>query len=328
MSKYKTLLKEQKTSQKPPKNLGRGNSHSTPYLDHYRNLRKPNIVQLIESYKRTAYACANINAAGVVRNPLKLYVKTSGGQKAPRVTTKALDSKKIDYLTENYVFKSVKNIEEVVEHPLLDTLHKANKSIWLNGVQLFLLTQLYQEVTGKAYWHVKENLFGLPDQIWVYPSYALEPVNQNGSTNIVDYYELNSTNGKEKIPVEEIVTFLLPNLLDPYANGRSPLEAGFEANLIGNKLVSHENAMLDNRARIDMLVTPDKDSAIGYEEARRLEKELIQRFGSARGYGVYVADEALNFEPMTYAPSDIAQLQMFTVSHFAWLIQKEFLKLL
>jgi HK97 family phage portal protein len=311
---YKKLIKEQKKAEKPPKKMGRGQGNSTPYLDHYRNLRKPSLYQLIESYKRTVFACANINAAGVSRTPLKLYVKTKEGQKAPRVATKAIKTEKIDYLVENYVFKSVKNIEEVPEHPILDLLRKANSSIWLNGQQLTILTQLYQEVVGKCYWHVKENLLGLPGEIWVIPTFLLEPYNGIGSDKVVDYYELQTQNQKEIIPVEEIISFLMPNLFDPYAGGKSPLEAGFESGLIGNKLVSHENGMLDNRARIDVLVSPDKESSIGTDEARRLEKELIQRFGNARGYGIYVAEEALNIEPLTYSPGDLSQLQIYEQS--------------
>jgi hypothetical protein len=221
MSKYKQLLKEAKTVQKPPKKLGRGQGSQTPFLDHYRNLRKPSQFQLIESYKRTVFACANINAAAVARTPLKLYVKTNSGDKAPRVATKAIKSEKIDYLTENYIYKSVKNVEEVVEHPVLDLLKKANSSIWLNGQQLSILTQLYQEVIGKCYWHVTNHpILNIPEEIWVIPTYLLNPYNEIGSDKIVDYYELETSEGKKPIPVDEIVQFLMPNLADPYVGGR------------------------------------------------------------------------------------------------------------
>ncbi len=293
--------------------MGRGQGPSSPYQDHYRNIRKPSILQLIESYKRTVYACANINAAGCSRVPLKLYVKTSGSDKPPRVTTKSIKSEKIDYLSQNYLFKSVKNIEEVPEHPILDALYQGNKSIWLNGFQLTLLTQLYLEIVGRAYWVNVRNLLGLPSEFWIVPSYLLEPKTEIESTNIVDYYELQ-TRDKRRFAVDDIIQFLMPNLVDPYAGGKSPNEAGYEASLIGNKLVSHENSLLDNRARIDVVVSPDKESSIGADEARRLEKELIQRFGNGRGMGLYVAEEALNIEPMTYAPQDVAQLQIYDQS--------------
>jgi HK97 family phage portal protein len=313
MSKVKQLYKAKQVNDQPPKKMGRGQGPSTPFLDHYRNLRKPSIFQLIESYKRTVFACANINAAGCSRVPLKLYVKTSGGDKPPRVATKQIKNDQIDYLSQNYLRKSVKNIEEVPEHPILDALYQGNQSIWLNGFQLTLLTQLYLEIVGRCYWFVKQNLFGLPNEFWIVPSYLLEPKTEIGSKAIVDYYELTTGSEKEKIPVEQIIQFLMPNLVDPYAGGKAPNEAGFESSLIGNKLVSHENAILDNRARIDVLVSPDKDSSIGADEARRLEKELIQRF-SRGNFGLYVAEEALNIEPLTYAPSDVAQLQIYDQS--------------
>ena len=107
----------------------------------FNNLHPPTINSLINDYKRYIYTCVNLNAYGCCNIELKLYVTTSKGEKKPRLKTKALTDKKKEYLLQKrYNLNNVNEIEEVVEHPVLDLLYKANHTTFLNGYKLKELT--------------------------------------------------------------------------------------------------------------------------------------------------------------------------------------------
>ena len=127
--------------------------------DGFRRIQIPDESRLVRDYKKTIYACANLNAGLVSTTPLKLYLKTdnSSGRTILRrgIELKSVTHQKKDYLSSlphlQKTLRSFVDIEEVVIHPILDILEHANESRHLNGQRLSELTQLYQEVTGKAY---------------------------------------------------------------------------------------------------------------------------------------------------------------------------------
>jgi len=278
----------------------------------FNNLRPPTVSSLISDYKRYIYTCVNLNSDGCCNSCLKLYVTTGKGEKVPRLKTKALsDYRKEELLQKRYNLNNVKNIEEVVEHPVLELLEKGNHTTFLNGYQLKKLTFTFKDLTGKAYWWLQPNpILGIPLNIWFIPTQFIKPVKKSDGSKIVDYYEYKAGNITKNFPPEQIVQYLHTNPQNPYLDGVSPAAAAFEDNDVVNKLISHESGLLANEARPDAIISPVGENIWGEDEAKRWEKELNYKWKSGKGGGLKVVPEQIEFEPVSWPPRDLARLEI------------------
>jgi HK97 family phage portal protein len=289
-------------------NQNRSNTYPT-----FNNIPAPTTESLIRDYKRYIFTCVNLNALGCSSVALKAYVTTSRGEKKPRLKTKALtDHKKEQLLQKKANLNSVSDIEEVIDHPLLTLLDKANRSQFLNGHQLSLLTHTFKDLTGKAYWWLQPNpVLGIPLNIWFIPTQYIRPVKETNGSKIVDYYLYKAGNIEKRFPPEQIIQYLHTDPSNPYLNGISPGAAAFEDNDVVNKLISHESGLLANEARPDAIVTPkDIENSFGPDEAERYEKQLNKKFKSGKGGGLLVIEEPLDFKTLNWPPRDIARLEI------------------
>ena len=92
------------------------------YADHYKTQQYPHISDLLNSYKRINFACANINANGCAGHELKLFVKTRSSDKKTVLNTAKVGDDKQDFLRQEFKIKDSEVIEEVIEHPVLGLL--------------------------------------------------------------------------------------------------------------------------------------------------------------------------------------------------------------
>ena len=299
-----------------------GQSTSTPYYDAFRRKIIPSDSRLVEEYKRTIYTCANLNADGVAATPLRLFVKTEKGEKSTVLQTRPLSSKKIDFLQSkphlSKTLRSFINVEEVIDHPILTLLEKANDSRHLNGQRLKELIQLYQDITGQAYILIETDpVFKLPKNLWILPSQWVCPIKKFDTTTqsggIVDHYRFFPPGLASPVEYQpdEIIPFLMPSVMNPYVLGMSPLEASFEANEVNKKLLTHEDGLLGNEARPEVVISPkDTESAFSADTARRYEREWRLKFGHGRSGGAWVPDDPVTLTPVTIPPRDLARLEI------------------
>lgn len=288
------------------------------YIDIYRTKRAPGDSDLINEYKRIAFACSNLNANAVATalSSIKLYVRTRKGEKKARLNTRRLNSRQYQKLCQNKVIskytKDFLEIEEVVEHPVLTLLQKVNSFPGINGFSNWVFTQLYQEVIGKAYWYVKEDpILNIPSELWILPSQYMRPIKDSTDTRIIDYYEY--CGGKliqQNYSVDEIIPFLMPSLINPFTTGLSPLRASFEANEVSNKLIAHEDSFLDNEARPDVIISPGKESSMGEDEAKIMERKFSKRFSRGNIGRPFVTEEEITVTPLNFNPRDLARLEI------------------
>lgn len=281
-------------------------------FDYWRKQRSPSTSQLINEYKRIPYACANLNANGVASIRLRFYVKTAKNDRKHRLqNTRKLKHVEIDHLSQKVGLKDFVDVEEVTSHPLLNVLTRVNDTPYMNGCSLSVLTQLYQEICGRAYWYIINDALGRLEQIWLLPSQYLHPKKEQGSRKVVDYYEwMPGTTATVRYKPEEIIPFLMPSLTNPYISGVGPLQASFEANQVSGKLISHENNFLENEARPDAILSPDKEGAIGTDEAKAWEQAWNRKFSRGGGGKILVAEEAMKLTPINFPPRDIARLEI------------------
>lgn len=303
--------------------VGQGTENVTTYYDGFRRRYVPNNERLVQEYKRTVFACANLNAEAVASTPLKLYLrKTNNGEKSLLqcgIHTKKLTSKEIDKLAARAdlrkTLRSFIDLEEVVVHPSLDLLHRVNHTPFLNGYLLSIYTQLYQDITGISYWVIeREPLFGTPYNIWLLPSQYVEPVKEDDSksSKVIDYYSYFPPGVAKEIRYkpEDLIVFKMSSLQNPYVEGVGFLEAAFESNEIDSKLVSLEHGLLHNEGRPDLIIAPKGDAAFGPDEARRFEKEYQLRFGRGRQGGMWVLEDDVSITPINIPARDLARLEI------------------
>lgn len=298
----------------PLANISRSTDYGS-FVDIWRKQKAPDDIELVKEYKRIAYACSNLNANACSQIPVRLYVKTGKGDKKARCVTRKLSTKQVDNLQKSpYLQKQLReliDVEEVLEHRILDLLDKVNDFPGCTGNWLRVNTQLYQEIVGKAYWYIVDDIFGVPEQIWIIPSQHLTPFREQNSNKLIDYYKFNPGGPSEKkYSVEEIIPFLMPNLKNPYVDGLSPLMASWEANSVSNKLIAHEDTFLSNEARPDSIITPTKDNPLGKDEAKRIEININKKFGKGGAGRTWVSEEELQFTPINYPPRDLARLEI------------------
>lgn len=293
------------------------------YRDAFRRKRNPSSAELVREYKRFIFTCANFNANSASCIPLRLYLRTNLNDE-PTILRKGYDlspvsHQKKEYLSSlsylNKALRSFVDIEEVVNHPILDLLHKVNDTPYLNGNRLRVFNILYEEVVGKSYWFIETNVFGVPENIWLLPAQYIRPVKEFTNNNkIVDYYEYTgsiSDADPPKYRPEDIIPFLRPSLTAPYRDGVGFVQASFDDLEVNNKLITHEDAYLENEGRPDAILSPKtEESAFGPEEAERYEYQYRSRFARGRGGGLWVIPEDITIHPLSFPPRDLARLEI------------------
>ncbi len=289
------------------KQVPRYGEYSAPAVDLYGRQKRPSDSDLVTAWKETVYACSNLNAGGVASTPLRLYVTTGRGQPRPKCATRPLGRKSVAWLRGNAatapLLRKAESVEEVVEHPLLTLLEEVNEL--LDGYSLMELTDLYQEITGKAYWWLPGGPLGVPEAIWVLPTQHVRP-NWSSDHKTVLSYDYGSGPNAMRIAAEEVIRFTFPSLADPYGDGWSPARAAWESILMQNKAAAFVNAMFDNRGRPDAILS--LGDQVGEFEAERAEKRFAKKFRAGGAGGIMVAPGKVDLKQLVWTPKELDAL--------------------
>jgi HK97 family phage portal protein len=288
-------------------------SASVPFrfLDKWHKQPAPNPVELIGQYKRIAYCCANLNVNAILNAKLRLYTNKP---------SRKLKTAKIDYtlckrLVHNPRLKlslaSQSEIEEVTDHDFLDLW--TNPNPWHDACDFVGYYQLYQEVIGATYIQFIPNRLGQLQEWWVLPSQHVKP--WRDGRRITGY-----TYCGERFPMDAdgtsqpyIKAFPMRNPLDPYSGvGYSPLQASFESINLEEKMIATEAAILDNEGRPSGILSPKEQ--IGSAEAGRWEHKYNAKLRQSGSGNILVAEEEVDFTPITFPPKDLAALEMAKAS--------------
>jgi len=277
------------------------------FLDSWKKQKAPTPHDLIASYERIAFTCANMNVSGVLNAKLRLYTNKKRGRK-----TASIDYTKRHKLVSNPRLKlhmaSQADIDEVMDHPFLDLWYNPNE--WHDSCDFLGYYQLYQEVVGTTYIKLVPNKLGQIQDWWILPSQHVKPV-RDGKTNAVVGFDFDGVkysmtpNGSQPY----IKAFPRLNPADPYGGiGLSPLTASFESINLDQKMMATSAAILDNQGRPSGILSPKEP--IGDSEARRWEHRFNAKFQRAGSGDVMVSEEDVTFTPLTFPPSDLASLQV------------------
>ncbi|MBU8870668.1 MAG: phage portal protein [Gemmatimonadales bacterium] len=273
--------------------------------------QRANSRQLIEKYTGYVYACARINAASCAEVPLKLYAtKTSTRQKA-RFRTKDVHPNRLAYMAKSqtlhkYVSAAVE-IEEVIEHPLLDLLRNVNE--FMGEFDLMEGLFLYQELVGNHYLQIINDGLGTPVEIWPrMPQYMTIVPDKK---KFIKHYEF-TVNGAEKYIIDpaDIIHF---KYLDPTSQfyGMGPLQAAAVAADLNMGMNLHEKNIFENGGVPDFVITyPPEAGKPKPGEQSRIEKLWARKFRRARQRGQpgFLYGGA-DLKQIAMSPKDMAYLQ-------------------
>ena len=268
--------------------------------------KKP--VDLVRQYKGWVYACARRNAQAVSQVPLRLFVVTNKGDDAPRVLTRSVDSITIDYLRRenkiiaNKIGKAV-SVEEVVDHPFLDMMARANPV--MDGNEVLEMLELYLELIGDAYLLKVRNKMGVVEEIWPLMSHLVEIVPH--PTNFIDKYKYGLGLTPDFFRPEDIVHFKFPNPND-YYYGMGPLAAAASAVSLQANMDAYEENLFRNNARPDQLLIPEQP--IRKEARDKLMSEFNRLTRGVSNTGKTIAmPYGVRLEQLTFSPKELAFLK-------------------
>jgi HK97 family phage portal protein len=287
--------------------------HYAP-LGAFRAKRSPTDSELVSSYRQATYVCAEINANALAGQPLNLFMTTKRGQRGARVPTKAISSWQMKSFQENpgliRKMAGAEKVEQVVDHPLLDLLDTVNP--WFNKFTLLKLTQLYLEITGKAFWTFVKGAVGkAPVEIWPLPAWLVVPQVDYVGTDVIARYLYTGGGAQTWYERDEVLYFRTMNLYDPYTQGWSPLRANYETAQINDKLVDYRDSVVTNRGRPDAVLEPiDKDTVMDPIEMQRVQGQFLQSFARAEAGGVWVAPGGFKLNPYSWSPTDMGEIEM------------------
>jgi HK97 family phage portal protein len=282
-----------------------------PRTDLWKTQRAPSQDDLLTQYKADVYTCANLNAHVFASQRLRLYALTAPGQETTkRWRTRSVTGAELKRFRETHknsrAVTQAEAVEELVDHPALRVLERPNPHMDL--FMLLELTDLYCEVIGRAYWYKQRGADGVVESIWLVPPTEISAVKDR--LGFVEYYNMGAS--KTRIEVADVVMFAFPSLTAPYTDGRSPLQAGWDAASLEDKRDSYNHATLDNKAMPATLISPKE--SIGRIEADRLEKRWSRKFRKGGNNGVIVAESALDIKALVQTNKDLEMYQMSALS--------------
>jgi HK97 family phage portal protein len=286
------------------------------YYDAYRSRRAPSLPELVEAYKAICYSCANFNANGVARVPLRLYAASEAGMARPkgrdwggchplRKTSEGRRREKwlrASRFSPNLVRKA-EEIDEVVEHPLLEAMHEVNPDFDHNA--LIRYTALCLDVVGAAYWW-PEAQGQRVSSIWPLQAQYVKPVFLAGESAVHEYvYFAHHYQPAELVRIRHV------SLRDPHGFGYGPTQAAFAYVGLSDQFVSVQENLMGQGFRPSAVIRPkEANMPMGKDERRRLQTEMDAQWTGPRAGRVFIADAALDVDTLSWPPSDLAALEI------------------
>lgn len=267
------------------------------------HVRPDDMQSQCRAYTSWVYIAAQKNAIAFSNTPLRLYVAKKSNDQKILVPTKAVtpsqkrDMKKRASLAA-WMTKAA-DVQEVQEHPLVDMLKKVND--FSNGTELLFDTDLYQELTGNAYWYVVRDNFGLPVSIWSLPSQYMHIIPD--AKKYIGGYKWIRGGVEVAFAPEEIIHFKLPNPNDMYY-GMSPLQAAKDAYNVQSNMSIYQNAVFSNDGRLAGAF--ETDQVLNDNTFERLKVQIENNFRGAKNAGKMPLLEAgLHYKEYALAPKEL-----------------------
>lgn len=262
---------------------------------------------LLRSYLGWVYTASSKNATAVASTPIRLYVGKPNRDRIKSHPTRPISADMDLYIREKnptlsslpQVKKAVE-IEEVIDHPMLDLFRTVNA--FTNQFSMFELTDLFQELCGNSYWYILKDKLGIPREIWMLPPANVKVIPDR--TRFIKGYEI--TQGFEKIFFDEseIVHFKMPSPTS-FFYGRSPLSAVTSSFNISQSINAYELAVFQNMGRLEGAF--ETDNELSQYEFDRLKEEIKQTFRGIENVGKSpLLEKGVKYKTYGASPRDLS----------------------
>ena len=267
-----------------------------------------NFTALLGAYRSLVYTFANRNATSVAQATLRLYLARGKGKSKSKIfPTETVDNQQKSYLKSNYsnlsVVRKAVDFDEVLDHPILDILNDVNN--FMNGFDLWELTQLHQELTGNAYWYlVSDKIFGIPREIWLIPPDRMRVIPDK--ERFISGYEYTSPGFAKPIVFSEdkIIHFKMANPKNLFY-GFAPLAAIIPEYNINEQMSKYENAVFSNNGRLEGAF--ETEESLDEDDFNRLKLEIQTVYTGVSNAGkTPLLDNGLSFKNYGLPPRDLA----------------------
>ena len=167
-------------------------------------------------------------------------------------------------------------LEEVVEHPLLDLLHNTNPVH--TGLQTRRVTQVHLDSVGDSFWLMERSRLkgadglGVPIAVYSIPPHWILAT----PTPSRPFYRLQANRFATDIPASEMIRFCDVDPFNPYGRGSGV------ARSLGDELETDEyaaktiKALFANRARPDLIIWPKGDGDLKRDQVDKLEDHWVR----------------------------------------------------
>ncbi|MEI8360953.1 MAG: phage portal protein [bacterium] len=226
----------------------------------------------LDFYKSWIYACVARRSMGLAQIDFKLYRNKKNGE-----------------------------VEEVIEHELLDLLYRINPE--MTKYNFLQLSFIYRDLLGASPWILTK-----ANESDKYPSniYLARPeyfrVNRDDNGQVVNYvYEIGTY--KRTFNKEEVIWLKNYNPRNP-DKGIGVIEAVRQTAENDDYIVQSNSNLLKNNARPSGFLELEGNASKGM--ISRLKKEFKEKFqGYENSYHVQVLEAGMKFKPATIPPKDL-----------------------
>ena len=297
----------------------------SPWIDAFSRRRQPTSRELLRENKGTAYSCIWLNSNTQAMYPPQVYIKTTPGLPVPKcipredlwdiapLVKKAMEA----WPYWRMVTKTSKEQFGLPVHPIHDLFMRANR--WQSGFNFWALMGQYIEVFGLAYVWIKfDEWTGVPMELRILPTQDVEPKYENWT--VVDPWDALTPNRYQvkmqanhryaqfDLTPAEVIEVRMEDLANPFRGGRSSHHASFENTTLQSEYIAHRQALYENRARPDCIVSPATGEYIGVDELSRLRKQWMQEYGRGGSGLPHFAQTPLRVDILGFAESQVALL--------------------
>ena len=273
----------------------------------------------IRAFKTTVYSCVNLRSNAFMDVRLGVYIARQRKSKALKLTvTKPIPKARKDWMYRKALpgsaLSKADDIEEVVEHPLVDVLRNVNG--FLNAPDLKYLTNADMDLTGTCFWCLIRNRLGTPIAIWIIPSeyMTIKPTKSPTNQSFIESYIYKRGTRKIVYKPEDIVYFFYPTPASQWY-GMAPLQGISDIYNMRAYMLEYEKNMFRTYGTPGLVIKKPEFKNMSEEALERASAKVRNKYMSVdRAGNVMLATPETTIDPLGSSPRDMGYQHGFSVT--------------
>lgn len=287
-------------------------SHATvmPGEDTRRRITDPEVLAYMARCTQWIYVLGMKNASACSSQRLRLWTSEKNAGLLNRMkfeTRRCTNRRRLKYMHDtNRVGKAAiyaeeaGDIEEIMEHPVLDLLHSPNP--FMDASEYTLASFLCGEFAGNLY-EMPTTEGDVPELYMLYPQWTRPVPSENGFLAGYEYgrdrTELMSLGVDEVYHKKHV-----PSLTNPYI-GASPAHAVLIEADIDNASATRDLSMWRNGARPDSMLLMPPEMNTSKDQVKQAYESINNQFRGPNNSGRVFVTNAAKLEPLQFTPRDM-----------------------